>query len=351
MIKTVMFKNQTGEKPSVEFKEYSEDFLKAQPEIFNNTHDGHAQMRVLSLSSEFFRDGDASKKPDWYFRQSNVDSTRWIGFTKLSDDPLEPQLGGLDESDGLGGTNVPVVPFGKISDDPVCYGISAEDHSFEYRFYLDHATVKEGDVFEGYVDYFPFAVVDHNSIWNNALPIYMCGVLTGSYMGQPVKGIGRINISFMPKSHSKKKYELKGYFDNMFYGIREDGRKETAIVHLDHSGKVFAYYWLEGEGFVTSDEVEMESEWYRLPYCNDGTCIYKRAVYKFAGKEIHFDGKWGTKGFTKRPRIEDKPGQSQVFGTWYEGDTPYEHTLFCTFNENQEAYDFNIEKLGFDVLD
>ena len=99
---------------------------------------------------------------------------------------------------------------------------------------------------------------------------------------------------------------------------------------------------------MLTDKVSMETEWKRLPYVDDGTCVYKNAVFRFAGKEFHFEGKWGTKGFTEKPRVE-KHGQSQIFGTWYEGDTPYDHELSFGFSENMEAYDYKLEKLGFEV--
>ena len=87
-----------------------------------------------------------------------------------------------------------------------------------------------------------------------------------------------------------------------------------------------------------------------LPYVDDGTCVFKDAIFRFAGKEIHFEGKWGTKGVRPEPRIE-KHGQSQILGTWYEGSTPYKHKLSMTFSENMEAYDYKLEKMGFDVKD
>ena len=68
------------------------------------------------------------------------------------------------------------------------------------------------------------------------------------------------------------------------------------------------------------------------------------------GKEIHFTGKWGTKGFLAKPRVE-KHGQSQVAGTFYEGDTPYEHQLSNCWVECMEAYDYKLREWGFDVVD
>ncbi len=87
----------------------------------------------------------------------------------------------------------------------------------------------------------------------------------------------------------------------------------------------------------------------RLPYVDDGTCIYEDATFSFAGKTLHFHGRVGLQGFTPKPRVE-KHGQSQVFGTWYEGDEPYDHKLFFGFVENMEAYDKGSQAAGFDVI-
>jgi len=92
----------------------------------------------------------------------------------------------------------------------------------------------------------------------------------------------------------------------------------------------------------------METAWYRLPYMKDGTCTCKDAVFRFAGKEIHFTGKWGYKGLTAYPRVELN-GQSQNMGTFYEGKKHYEHAISITFNENMQVTQENLEKLGFPV--
>ncbi|MDQ0361061.1 hypothetical protein [Breznakia pachnodae] len=351
MIKSVEFKNKTGKMPSVEFRKYETNFLVAgTPDIFSNEEDDNAVITVISTYGEMFPNGNTDEKPYYFFRHTNglTWDTRFVGFIELGDTPLEYQKGG--HIDNLSVDNAKNPYYKKISDYPnEYYSLGTEEPYFEYQFTDTYAILKEGDFFDVKAEYFPFAVVDHSSIWNNVCPIYQTALLTGTYEGKPVLGLAHIDRSF--KQHGNDKYELLGYIDNEFDGIREDGRRETAIIHIDTTTeKVFAYYWLEGEEPIVSDTVIMEAEWVRLPYCNDGTCIYKEAVYRFAGKEIHFTAKWGTKGFTAHPRL-DKYGQSQVMGTWYEGKTPYKHKLYMTFNENQEAFDNHIEQLGFDVVD
>lgn len=87
----------------------------------------------------------------------------------------------------------------------------------------------------------------------------------------------------------------------------------------------------------------------RLPYVDDGTCIFENAIVRFGGKEFHFNGKWGQKGFTNVPRVE-KHGQSQMGAAWYEGKEPYTHRLFTGGFECMEAYDYKLKEWGFQVL-
>ena len=135
-------------------------------------------------------------------------------------------------------------------------------------------------------------------------------------------------------------------------GIRKDGRREfcNASLGLSEGARSIVAYKIDGEEMIITDEVSLEADWMHLSYVDDGTCVFQNAILRFNGKEIHFEGKWGTKGFLKKPRIE-RHGQSQIFGTWYEGSEPYEHRLYYTFVENMEAYDKNLKRFGFDVID
>lgn len=346
MKKTVLFKNRSGRKPWIEFRTYEDSFLEFKPRIMRNEIDGNGWISNLSSFGELFYGGDAGTKPGYFFRHSNFYGTRFVGFMELGDSFLEPQKGGHTEN--LCELKYYSEPYHKISDDPVCYRMGNDEPFLDYRFYSDHAELKEGDFFDARVDYFPFAFIDHESLWNDNSVIYQTGVITGTLEGKPVRGVCHVDRGFMPETVNHP-YELFGCIDNELDGIREDGRKESSIIHIDSTGKVFAYYWLEGEEPVWSDEIEMTTEWYRIPYMEDGTCIYQEAVYRFAGKEIHTIGRWGANGFTAMPRR--KPGQSQVYGTWYEGQTPYRHALYCTFMENQEAFDYKLKEMGFDVVD
>ena len=347
MKKKVLFKSKENRKPFVEFVPYNANFFSESPEVFNNPDDDYATISVITHYNEFFINGDVDTKPKYFIRHTNNDSTRFVGIIDFNDDFLQPQIGGHTEDLEACHKDDAFVKHQQVDD--THYGYSS--FNGEMKLIVDETSIefKEGNVLEGKGTFFPYAVVDHNNIWNDIACIYQSYVFEGTYLGQSVKGVGRYSRSFRPSSDDHP-YELLGYIDNELVGVREDGRREMTIIHMDSTGKVFAFYLLDGEEPVVSDEVEMETEWYRLPYMDDGTCIYKEVTYRFGGKEIHFKGKWGTKGFTEKPRF-DKNGQSQVFGTWYEGKEEYKHTLYQTFNENQECYDYKLKEMGFDVID
>ena len=119
---------------------------------------------------------------------------------------------------------------------------------------------------------------------------------------------------------------------------------------FNEDGKTVAIYYIDGETPIICDYFTLEADWVHLPYVDDGTCVFTDAVIRFSGKEFHFHGKWGNKGFTEKPRIE-KHGQSQISGTWYEGKIPYRHRLYYSGFENMEAYDYKLKKMGFSIVD
>ena len=176
--------------------------------------------------------------------------------------------------------------------------------------------------------------------------------MTGTYEGKPIQALGCFDRLFAPNGDRGAIIGTATHYVWSYYaGIRQDGRKECAYLNIhSRNGHGVAAYWLEGEEPVLTDEVTLECDWQRLPYAEPGddTLSYTNAVWRFAGKEIHFTGKWGSKGFTAQPRLS-RVGQSQSFGSWYEGKTPYEHKLFHTINENMGANIESIRKMGFEA--
>ena len=319
------------------------------PEVFDNGFDGHAKLTLLDSYGQFFIKGDASGKPIMYFRHTDIGKNqfRFGNLVDLGDHYLSYHKG-VYHAEEVAQADTPLNGYRQIKEG--VYGFDSEEKFMEERIYEDHVTIKEGDFFD--VKFVPWGPTffDHQTLYPNSSVIFQPCMIIGEFDGQPVVGFG----SFDRFCVSNK---IRG-FDNVQFGyialggagMRADGRKEQFSVNisLTGDGKVYGMYYLEGERPVFADCVTMEAVWEHLPYVDDGTCVYKDAVIGIGSHTIHFNGKWGAKGFLKEPRL-DKHGQSQIFGTWYEGDISYDHKLFFTFGENMEAYDYNLKKLGFDV--
>lgn len=295
---------------------------------------------------------DDLENPIYYHRACELDHYRWGGIIKLGDSPISPQteahVNNLAQDDT---TSV----YRKISDNPVIYQQGSEAPFTEFSYWDGHCHIKEGNVLDLEGEFWPYALVaDKESVFHSEyyiLPIYF----TGTYEGKQVRALGNIDRFFAPADKELTDQALKPgeyYTMGVYSGIRKDGRREACVGYIQggKNGKGCAYYWLEGEELICSDEVYMETEWVRLPYLpkEDPTRTYKNIVWKFAGKEIHCNGKWGSKGFTASPRVS-KVGYSHMFGPWYEGDTPYEHDVYFTFNENLSATYENLKEAGFKV--
>ncbi len=351
-MRTVILKNKTGRKPVVEFKRPTVfDLEDRTPEAFDNDYDGYPELRLVEMYGFLFEDDGQEHKPVAYFRHAEKNRYRWCGFVEPGDGPLVPQTGKGHFKD-VAQRDDYIIPYHKVSDDPAEFRMGTVEPYSDYHYFENHFTFEEGDFFRVTAIPFPFAIFDHATIWSGASSIiFQPTIVKGTYEGKPVIGLVEFDRAYSTVDKRANVFEGVSYIENTLLGIREDGRKESAIIHFNTGGEgnVFAYYWLEGEEPVYTDEVEADIEWHRLPYVNDGTCAFKQATFRFLGKEIHIDGKWGTKGFTEKPWVE-KHGQSQIFGTWYEGKVPYKHKVYFTFCENMEAYDYKLKDMGFDVL-
>lgn len=354
MANKVNYTNTCGQALYVNFKKMkNEDLTKITPDVFDTDFDGHPVLSLADLIAMVFPGGDVTKKPYFYIRHTDMvkNQFRFGNIVELGDDYLSPQKGAYKvEEFAQGGVAVTPYKADLVGDGQSGFG-STEPFS-EFKFNEEYFTAKEGDFFSIKGDFWPNTIFEHQSMYNHVSTIIRAASVIGTLDDKPIMGLGEHDRLFIPevvKGFDGITNDF-GYVYINLMGIRHDGRREQALISLENSGKIFAYYYLDGEIPIMADEVEMEADWVRLPYVDDGTCIFKHATFRFAGKELHFEGKWGSKGFTHHPRVE-KNGQSQVFGTWYEGDTPYEHRLFMGFNENMEAYDYKLKAKGFNVLD
>ncbi len=353
MNKEILFKQGKGPRLCASVRPLETKDLKAPtPKCFDTDYDGHAILSLADIIGFVFPNGDANEKPMLYIRHTDMlkKEFRFGNLVELGDTWLDTQKGAF-HIDQVGQGGSPITEYHQIDEET--YGFEGINPKAEFRFDKDGYSAKEGDFLSLNFDKWPNAIVEHESMYKNVSTIIQAGTLYGLYEGKPCLGVGEHDRLFIPTEvHGFDGITNKfGYFYMNMIGIREDGRREQALVSVGLAdGKNLAYYYIDGETPIITDEVSVETEWHHLPYVDDGTCVYKDAIFRFAGKEFHFEGKWGTKGFTEKPRVS-KHGQSQIFGTWYEGKEPYKHRLYMTFGENMEAYDYKLKELGFDVVD
>lgn len=324
------------------------------PPQFDNAYDDYAKVVLLDSYCMLFPEANTDNKPVMYFRHTDVakNKFRFGNIVDLGDEPLQVQKGVLHEDESADSDSVIDVPYGKYCDDSnvLCFKSTGKVEQF---YYPDKTTIKEGDYlnltaypWEGFTTY------DHQSTYENCSCVFQPATFMGVLDGKPVIGLGSYDRLCMKQNAFGGFGTVSlSYIAFSAMGIRKDGRKEYcfASIGLSDGARTIATYQIDGESPIVCDKVEFEADWIKLPYVNDGTCVFKDAVLYFGGKEFHFEGKWGTKGFLKEPRIE-KHGQSQMFGKWYEGNEKYEHRLYYTFTENMEAYEDNLRKLGYNVI-
>lgn len=347
MAKNITFKNEFCDGFYEEVKR-TEDVFSLTPSVFHNERDDDARVALCDPFGFIFVEGE--EKPLYFMRHALIDMYRFGGIIELGDTPLDYQKSG-DCKDFF--QRGPITDTYRKREDvegeEFVYGFGTEKPYSKYRLYKDYATFEEGeDVLKLRADFIGDAIVDHQASFGNLPQILFPSKWTGTYRGKKVTGLGHFAMNYQLAHKHENILSSLGYISLTLMGIREDGKLEMAFIAIDQTGTAGAFYKLEGEPLISVTEVSMEADWYHLPYVDDGTCVFKDAIFRFGGKEIHFNGKWGAKGIAPEPRL-DKHGQSHIFGTWYVGDTPYEHKASFGFSENMGAYDYKIEKMGFEV--
>lgn len=337
--------------------------LELAPACFANERDGFATMGKAAQYAQF--SVEEIKNPVYYFRNINPDSQRWGGIIEFGDHPLAYQRG--LHGDDLAQGETPSRGYERVKDHPKTFEMESASPYSLLRFLDDeHGGVcaqfqegVDGSILDLKVTPFPVAVISHANDRQPAPYFQVNTMVTGTYMGKPVCGLGGFDRTFVvggvkgDRAKEEKNYAATYRCTCALYsGIRQDGRKECVYALITtQNGTGIGMYYIDGEEPVVTDQVYLEADFHRLPYVDDGTVVYTDATWKIGPKTIHFHGKWGTKSFSAQPKL-DKHGQSQCFGTWYEGDTPYEHVISHAFNENSgDAYAERMEQMGFKVLD
>ena len=330
----------------IEFVRHEDDFYNECPEVLQTEFDHNAKLSLIDQYGLIFDKG-WEDEPVLFVRHGNIDGYRFGAFSRLNSDikglqtPLHCADIAQKEETGR---------FQKLCDKPLTYGYGTADPFSEYRYYSGYSTWKEGDILDVKASPFPYCIIQHQGDIANFTEIIQPSLVTGTFAGRPISFIGSYDKVYIPKEEKRDIGSTMAYILVLDHGIRLDGRHESVVIYINPEGKGIGGYYLEGEEPVSSDDVVMEADWFHLPYVDDGTVAYKDAVFHIKDKTIHFTGRWGCKGITAHPRLE-KHGQSQIFGTWYEGDVPYKHQMFTTFHENMEAFDYKFKKLGYKIID
>lgn len=325
------------------------------PKELNKGLEKDPKIIMLDPYGFLFPYGDVSKKPPVYFHHAYVNKIRFNGVTELGDDYLSHQKLGKHH-DEMAQPDTQVTKAYERFDDGMKGYVVQTDKPFSQIKYYDDGTVvcKEGDFLDLTFKPLKYANVDYACMFPGRFQVQQPCMLTGFYEGEPVIGMGNYDRIWAPDEvfNTRDIMSESAYIYVVGHGVREDGRKEAYMITIglyDDQNKISnGYYWIDGEEPVVVNDAKIETEWEYLPYVDDGTVVYKDATFYIGNKVIHFNGKWGTKGYTKEPRIE-RHGQSQIYGTWYEGETPYKHKLFFAWGEHTGTYDYVVEKYGFKV--
>ena len=348
---------------SFEVRKLTIDDLSLQPACFQNSIDGDAALGKMAHYAQFFVPGIAN--PVYYFRNVNPDSQRWAGNSEFGGDPLAPQRG--LHGDDLAQEKTWTIPYHLVRESPRTYEIASANPFSLLRFtddgnggvFAEFKEGKDGCILDLRVEPFPVAVISHANPDQPAPYFQVNTIFSGTYMGHPIKGMGGFDRTFLGNTGQKDKDTAEAMYSQtyqvccaLYSGLRQDGRKECVYALIaNENGKGMGMYYIDGEEPVITDSVYLDAVFCRLPYVDDGTIVYTNATWRIGPKTIHFTGQWGTKSFTAYPKLE-KHGQSQCFGSWYEGDVPYRHVLEHTFNENSgDAYPERMRKMGFQVVD
>ena len=333
----------------IEYRKLNNDDFSSTPSCFSRDFPGE-EVRLIRHDNcgMLLMEG---KRPQYYFHNMNETSSRWSAFIELGDGPLSLQKSVHDEdmaqeekTDG----------YHLLREDPVTYGIKTlAGNPMEFTYNQEGCSWKEGkdgSILDVKGQWFPYGLICHMGSEYNIPFIHQPVHLKGTYEGKPIEFLACIDRIYAPKGKEELIIRNATYYISSYCsGIREDGRREWFMALICHdNGKGLGIYYIDGQEPVISEEVINEGVWERLPYVDDDTVVAVDNIWRFGGKVFHVKGRYGAKGFTGRPRF-DRHGQSQVFGSWYEGDIEYRHRIFNTFSENMDAYAASMKERGFRV--
>ena len=328
-------------KNECEFRKFSFEDISYKPPVFQNADDKYAKLSLVDFYGVIFpEDND---RPYWFMIHSNPNKYRFSGVFKAGDswNSVQQQVHLEDYPQ----KDAQIDEYQLVNNE--YYRIASKQPYSEIVIKEDCASIRITDSLNLEAKYFPFAIIKHMDDTMDVAQVTQTVEVSGTFDGKQVKGLGNVEFCYIPEEETRNLNDFWSYIYAYDCGVREDGKKEFAMVRFSLNGGSTGIYWLEGNEPVISNDVSMEAKWHPLPYEQE-TCCYKDAVWKFADKEIHFSGRWGHKGLTAYPRMSLN-GQSQIMGDWYEGSKPYKHSVSMTFHENMDVYADKLRKGGFEV--
>lgn len=285
---------------------------------------------------------DPDMPPIHYLRSFDGEKLKSGGFVRLGDSPVSPHIV-LSHNKNIFPVGNPLLytevkgdPEG-LTDDPVTYEQRATDPKLLHRYSSKHAHIVEANLMDLTFDYLPYAMVVNENGALGCPYIQQQAIITGTYEGKKVSFLGGWDRMFRLTAMQASYGQL--FFGIVCSGIRSDGCREWGCAMI-FGKKSIGFYCKDGEEPVVSSDVKFKATWEPLTYLGDGTVTFTKATFSFAGKVIHYEAKWGYRGWDEESILSlRKPGYCMTSGTWYEGSTPYRFEKSFTFGESHEAFE------------
>lgn len=226
------------------------------------------------------------------------------------------------------------------TDDPVTYEVRSADGATTFRFSSKYSRFIDGDFVDLTYEHMPYAgLLDRfgpmNLTWLNTQ-----ARVTGRLGDREVDGWGGLDRVFgRPRQYDEMMDDPWALVQ--FGGVLGDGTREWGLM-LHGMRNTYAYYCKDGEEPVWSTDAVWEGTFEDLPYVDDGTQALTSATCSFAGKTIHYEGRWGFRGHNGDQLFVDptvEPGKSHAGGIWWEGGEQYSHRTPMVYVECHQAFE------------
>ena len=266
-----------------EVRKLSIEDMGLSPKVFFTERDGYAVMGKAAHYAQFRAAGIDT--PVYYFRNITPEGQRWAGISCFGATPLTPQTG--LHGDDLAQGETPSTRYRKVCDNPKTYEIETQEPYSRIRYIddgqggviLECREGKDGCILDIRAVPFPVAVISHANQDQPAPYFQVNTVVTGTYMGRPIRGMGGFDRTFVVNHKTAGTAKIEADYAAtyrcccaLYSGIREDGRKECVYALItNQNGKGIGMYYLDGAPTFVSENVRLDAKFCHLPYVDDGT--------------------------------------------------------------------------------